>query len=116
MKRFLKLLLIWTMVLIGAALFMSSNASAIIVGTAPAGGVGTIIIGPVMPSGVALSAIGLPPGLVRPGIGFPPGLVRPPIFNPFLIHPVFNPFLLNPFIDIDLDVPLGLGVNPGLVD
>jgi hypothetical protein len=120
MKRYMKLLMIWTMVLIGAALFVSSDASAIIVGTAPAETVGTTIIGPMLPSGVTplglapRPGIGLPPGLVRPPFGL--GLVRPPIFNPFLIRPIFNPFL-NPFIDIDaLGIPLGLGVNPGLAD
>ncbi len=106
MKRYLKLLMIWMMVLIGAALFTSSDASAIIVGTAPAATVGTTIVRP----------IGLPLGLVRPPIGLSLGLVRPPIFNPFLIRPIFNPFL-NPFIDLDdLGIPLGLGVNPGFVD
>jgi len=124
MKRYLKLLLIWTMVLIGAALFMSSDASAIIVGAAPAATVGTTIIRPMLPIGV--EPLGLAPaglGLVRPPLGFTPGLglglglVRPPIFNPFLIRPIFNPFL-NPFIDLDdlLGIPVGLGVNPGLVD
>jgi hypothetical protein len=127
MKRYMKLLMIWTMVLIGAALFMSSNVSAIIVGTAPAGTIGTTIIGPVLPGavtplGLASSpGIGLPPGLAKQPFGLPPGLVRPPLFNPFLIRPIFNPFLINPivnpFIDVDgLGLPLGVGVNPGLVD
>lgn len=116
MKRYKKLLLIMTMVLIGAALFMSSDASAIIIGTAPAGAVGTTFIGPVLPSGIVRPPIGLTAGLVRPPIGFPPGLVRPTFFNPFLIRPFFNPFF-NPFIDIDaVGLPLGLGVNPGLAD
>jgi len=111
MKRYMKLLMIWMTVLIGAAFFMSSDASAIIVGTAPEATIGTTIVRPV----------GLPLGLVRPPIGLPLGLVRPPIFNPFLIRPIFNPFLIrpifNPFLDVDdLGIPLGLGLNPGLVD
>src|SRR5689334_7826414 len=112
MKRYMKLLMIWTMVLIGAALFVSSDASAIIVGTAPAAIVGTTIIGPVLPGEVPPLRLASA-GLVRPPLGLPLGLVRPPIFNPFLIRPIFNPFL-NPFIDLD-DL-LGVGVNPGLVD
>jgi hypothetical protein len=117
MKRYLKLLMIWMMVLIGAALFTSSDASAIIVGTAPAATVGTTIVRPIgLPLGLVRPPIGLPLGLVRPPIGLSLGLVRPPIFNPFLIRPIFNPFL-NPFIDLDdLGIPLGLGVNPGFVD
>ncbi len=113
MKKYMKLLMIWTMVLIGAAFVMSSEASAIIVGEPPAATVGTTFIGPALPSGVA--PLGLAP---RPPLGFTPGLglVRPPIFNPFLIRPAFNPFF-NPFIDADgLGIGLGLGVNPGLVD
>jgi hypothetical protein len=122
MKRYMKLLMIMTMVLIGAALFMSSDANAIIVGTASAPAVGTTIIGPVLPSGVVplglapTFAPGIPPGLATKPFGLPPGLVRPPLFNPFLIRPILNP-LFNPFIDVEgLGVPLGVGVNPGLVD
>jgi hypothetical protein len=120
MKRYMEFLMIWTMVLIGAALFMSKDANAIIVGTVPAGTIGTPFIGPVLPSGVA--PFGLAP---RPAIGFTPGIVRPPFFNPFLVRPVFNPFLVrpifnpffNPFVDADdLGIGLGLGVNPGFVD
>ena len=120
MKNTMKRLMILTLVLLGAALFMSTNASAVIVGTAPAVG-GTTIIGPVLPSGIAPSVLGLAPGLVRPPLGLSAGLVRPPIFNPFLIRPIFNPFLIrpifNPFLDADdLGIGLGLGLNPGLAD
>jgi len=116
MKRYRKLLMIWMMVLIGAALFMSSDASAVIVGTAPAATVGTFVRPVGLPLGLApRPPLGLPPGLVRPPIG----LVRPSIFNPFLIRPIFNPFLIrpifNPFLDVDdLGIGLGLGLNPGL--
>ena len=123
MKRYMEFLMIWTMVLIGAALFMSSDASAVIVGTAPAATIGTTSIRPVgVPPGLVRPPIGFPPGLVRPPIGFP-GLVRPlifnpfvprPIFNPFLIRPIFNPFF-NPFFDAD-DLGFGLGLRPGLED
>jgi len=132
MKRYMKLLMIWMTVLIGAAFFMSSDASAIIVGAAPEATIGTTIVRPVgLPLGLVRPPLGLPPGLVRPlglplglvrpPIGLPLGLVRPPIFNPFLIRPIFNPFLIrpifNPFLDVDdLGIPLGLGLNPGLVD
>src|SRR5512143_3695785 len=121
MKHNMKRLMIMTLVLLGAALLMSTNASAVIVGTAPAAVGGTTIIGPVMPGVIATSAIGLPPGLVRPPLGLSAGLVRPPLFNPFLIRPVFNPFLIrpvfNPFLDVDgLGLGFGLGLNPGLVD
>lgn len=131
MKNNMKRLMIYSLVLLGAALFMSTSASAVIIGTAPAAVGGTTIVGPVMPIGVMPSAIGFPPGLVRPPLGLSPGLVRPPlgippglvrpsIFNPFLLRPAFNPFLIhpvfNPFLDIDIDVPLGLGLNPGLAD
>ena len=122
MKRYMKLLMVMTMVLIGAALFMSSNAGAIIVGTAPASTVGTTIIGPVLPSGVTTLVLtpalapGLPPGLAKKPFGLPPGLVRPPLFNPLLISPILNPFF-NPFLGVDgFGVPLGAGVNPGFVD
>ena len=117
MKRYTKLLMIWMMVLIGAALFVSSDAGAVIVGTAPEATIGTTIVRPVgLPPGLVRPPLGLSLGLVRPPIGLPLGLVRPSIFNPFLIRPIFNPFL-NPFIDLDdLGIPLGLGVNPGLVD
>lgn len=121
MKYTMKRLMIMTLVLLGAALFMSTNASAVIVGTAPMAVGGTTIIGPVMPGVIATSAIGLPPGLARSPLGVPPGLVRPSLFNPFLIRPVFNPFLIrpvfNPFLDADdLGLGLGLGLNPGLAD
>lgn len=122
MKRYMRLLMIMTMVLIGAALFMSSDANAIIVGTAPAPTVGTTIIGPVLPGGVVALGVaptlapGLPPGLAKKPFGLPPGLVRQPLFNPFLISPNPNP-LFNPFLNVDrLGVPLGVGVNPGFVD
>jgi hypothetical protein len=111
--------MIWTMVLIGAALFVSSDASAIIVGTTPAATVGTTIIGPVLPGGIAALGlaprppVGLPPGLAKQPFGLPPGLVRQPFFNPFVIRPIFNPFF-NPFVDADdLGIGVGLGVNPG---
>ena len=122
MKRYMELLMILTMVLTGAALFMSSDASAVIVGTAPAGTVGTTIIGPVIPSGVAALGlaprppVGLPPGLAKKPFGLPPGLVRQPFFNPFQIRPIFNPFF-NPFFDADdLGFGLGLGLRPGFED
>jgi hypothetical protein len=121
MKKYMELLMVWTMVLLGAAFFMSSEASAIIVGTPPAATVGTTFIGPVLPSGVPLGfapspSIGVPPGLAKQPFGLPPGLVRQPIFNPFLFRPVFNPFF-NPLVDADgLGIGVGLGVNPGLVD
>jgi hypothetical protein len=116
MKRYMKLLMIWTLVLLGAAMFMSTSASAVIVGTAPTSEIANPFIGPVLPSSIVRPPIGLTAGLVRPPIGFAPGLVRPPFFNPFLIRPFFNPFF-NPFIDIDaVGLPLGLGVNPGLAD
>jgi len=121
MKKYRELLMIWTIVLLSAVFFMSTEASAIIVGTMPATTVGTTIIGPVMPSGVPVGfaprpGIGVPPGLAKKPFGLPPGLVRQPIFNPFLFRPVFNPFL-NPFVDADgLGIGVGLGVNPGLVD
>jgi hypothetical protein len=111
MKKYMKFFLIWTMVLFGAALFVNNDANAIIVGTVPAGTIGTTFIGPVLPSGVA--PFGLAP---RPAFGLSAGFVRPPFFNPFLIRPVFNPFF-NPFVDADgLGLGLGLGLNPGFVD
>lgn len=110
MKHITKRLMIIALVLLGAVLFTGTNASAVIVGTAPVGT--TTIIGPVPPSSV--SPFGLAP---RPLVGFPPGLVKQPAFNPFVIRPIFNPFLIrpifNPFLDAD-DLGLGLGLNPGL--
>ena len=110
MKKYMELLMIWSMVLLGGVFLMSSDANAIIVGTAPAGTIGTTFIGTV-PSGFA--PFGFAP---RPAFGFTPGFVRPPFFNPFLIRPAFNPFF-NPFVDADdLGIGLGFGVNPGFVD
>lgn len=123
MKKNMKRLMIMTLVLLGAALFLSTSASAVILGTTPAAVGGTSIIGPVLPGvvspfGLAPRPLGIAPGLVRPPLGLPPGLVRPSIFNPFLIRPAFNPFLIrpvfNPFLDADdLGLGLGLGLNPG---
>ena len=109
MKKYKELLLIWSMVLLGGVLFMSSDASAVIVGTAPEAAVGTTVV----PSGFA--PFGVAP---RPAFGLTQGFVRPPFFNPFLIRPVFNPFF-NPFLNADglgVGLGLGLGVNPGFVD
>ncbi len=89
MKRYKKLLMIWTMVLLGAAVFMSSDASAVIIGTAPAAVVGNPFIGPVLPSGIVRPPIGLTCRVGETTHRIPSGVSETTFLQPLPDSPVF---------------------------
>jgi hypothetical protein len=106
MKNSMKFWMIVAMVLIGATLLVSGNASAVIVAPQPS----ITVIG-TMPVASPVFGSGIASGVLAPRPVFGQPFVQPffPFFRPF---PFFNPF--NPFFN---EEPFfGFGVNAGFVD